>query len=169
MTTSGYSEGELLQMQQDAIRRVKQMQERAKVNLQAQQSDWNSPTIGQGQGQPAVPVLQPIPQGGRGQNQNQNQNQGQRGMAPRGSPNQQWNNGQQRSPAPAPPSNAASGGLGSLGGLSSLLSGGSSPLSGLLGAIGGDRILILLLMVVLLGEEGDQTLILALCYLLLFD
>ena len=35
--SSGYTDGELLRMQQDAIARVKEMQERAKANVTAQE------------------------------------------------------------------------------------------------------------------------------------
>lgn len=130
--SSGYSETDLLKMQEEALSRVRQMQERARL------------TLGEGAGQDQEPEPEPV--------------------NPEVLP---------PSEAPQPPNRRANTtqsllpGLGSLGSL--LSSSGNSPISTLLSWAGGDRIIILILIVILLGDSGDQTLLLALCYLLLFD
>ena len=55
------------------------------------------------------------------------------------------------------------------GGLAGLLGGASSSLGGLVELLGGDRIILIALIFLLLGEEDDPAMILSLCYLLLFD
>ena len=137
--SSGYSEAELLKMQEDAIARVRQMQERARRNLGEVQGQDPEPELVQPE------VIPPASSTGPAQQRNNNAT----------------NNTN---------SNTAQSLLPSLGNLSNLFSAsGNSPISTLLSWAGGDRIIILVLIVILLGDNADQTLLLALCYLLLFD
>ena len=132
--SSGYTESELLKMQEDAIARVRQMQERARLTIGG---DFANP-IPAAEPEPVVPEVIP-PQSA-------------------GSPPSERQNNTAQSLLP---------GLGNLGGL--LSASGNSPISTLLNWAGGDRIIVLVLIVLLLGDSADQTLLLALCYLLLFD
>lgn len=139
--SSGYSESELMQMQQDAIRRVREMQERAQRTLAG--DEWNSST---------PPSLPPETQA----TSEPEQIPTEQVSPPPQRENRQHNNG-------------PLAGL-NLGNLGSLFSGRtSSPISGLLSWAGGDRMIILLLMVLLMGEDTDQTLLMALFYLLIFE
>ncbi len=135
--SSGYSESEILRMQEEAILRVRQMQDRARRTAQAGQDPeaFVQEEVSQ-EAQPEVvepEVVDAAPGTGSGRTS--------------------------RIPGLA--------GLGNLGNIFS--ASGSSPISSLLNWAGGDRIIILVLLALLLGDDGDQTLILALCYLLLFD
>lgn len=144
--SSGYTDGELLRMQQDAIARVKEMQERAKANVTAQEG-W------QGTGA-AAPGEEPAAAPTGPSQETAAPPTGQAG--PSGPPP-----GARRESGPAPPPPS-----GLLGGL---LGGRPSSLSGIVSALGSDRLLLLALLFLLLREEEDPVLILALCYLLLFD
>ncbi len=141
--SSGYSESELMQMQQDAIRRVREMQERAQRTLAG--TPWDSSAPDEPQPQPEEGEPEQIPT-------------------------------EQVSPPPArnnrPQGNTGGGPLAglNLGSLSNLFSGRtSSPIAGLLSWAGGERMIILLLLVLLMGEDTDQTLLLALFYLLIME
>ena len=164
---SGYSENELLQMQQDAIRRVQEMQQRAQRTLE---NGWNT-----GQEQPAAPVetvvpeiMEPAALPPPGPNQNQ-------GHTPPGGQNarQGQQNGNPFAGTPLAGLGSSLGGLGNLGNLAnlgSLFQGQtSSPIGGLMQWAGGERGILVALLVLLMGEGADPTLLLALFYLVMFD
>ena len=54
--SSGYTDGELLRMQQDAIARVKEMQERAKANVTAQEGWQGTGAAAPGEEPAAAPA-----------------------------------------------------------------------------------------------------------------
>ena len=140
--SSGYTDGELLRMQQDAIARVKEMQERARASVTAQEGWTGSPPPSQeGTGEKEPPAPEPKPADPPGE----------KAAAP--------------APAPAP----SPGREEAASPLEGLLGGARSPFRGLVQLLGGDRLLILGLLVLLLGEETEPPLLLALFYLLLFD
>ncbi len=118
-----YSSADLMSMQQDALRRVRQMQQLANSKITPSPRFDQPPP-------PAAPRRQ-IP-----------------------------------SLPPTPPSSAAAKNEASATAASSLV---GNPLGDLFAAFGGDsdRLMILVLLIVLLGEGADQKLLLALCYLLL--
>lgn len=141
--SSGYSESELMQMQQDAIRRVREMQERAQRTIAG--DGWNRSTPEEPE--PVVVEAEQVP-------------------AEEVPPSHDNHNNR------PPQRNTGGGPLAglNLGGLSNLFSGRtSSPIAGLLSWAGGERMIILLLLVLLMGEDTDQTLLLALFYLLIMD
>lgn len=165
-----YSDSDVLHMQQEAIRRVRQMQQRARQNL----GEGIPPFFEEAPDIPAQPPapMQPSPSSPK----------------PSTAPPIQGAR-QGASSAPPPPQGMPSGspGLGNgLGGrLEQLLEGGeqgqsicrlldlllqgSSPISGALSALGldGERLLLLGLLLLLWNEQADRTLLLALGYLLL--
>lgn len=134
---SGYSSNEMMQMQQDALRRVREMQRRANDNLRSTQQYFNGEPIRDGP-YPASESDNHLPE-----------------------PVETFEpktNKRNHSDA----STVSQRGL-------SLPFLGMKPLSGLLDSFGLDqeRLLILILIILLINEDADKTLILALCYLML--
>ena len=151
--SSGYTDGELLQMQQDAIARVKEMQERARANITAQEG-WtgSAPGSAPSQTEDSSGGQEPPPR-----------EESSRAEPSRGNPGSPENPPAPASSMPANPPPVREGGL------AGLLGGASSSLGGLVELLGGDRIILIALIFLLLGEEDDPAMILSLCYLLLFD
>lgn len=152
---AGYSENELLQMQQEAILRVREMQDRAQRTVENGWSGGSSTA----EAPPVVPPAAPSPPQPQTSSQNQSSSQTQ-------TPSQQ----------PAADNNLLGNLLSGLGGpgaqqnLSRLFQGQtSSPLGGLMQWAGGDRSILIALLVLLMGEGADPTLLLALFYLVMFD
>ena len=145
----------LQSLQQDAIRRAREMQARARIpSYSAPQQRAQSAAQG-------APMAQNVPQGGIPQNIPAQE------IPP--PPPQENRNPLAADPSPAadPPPTANSPGAGSpphgAGGLDSLLSGGALDFL----MKDSDRTMILLLMLILLEEKADYTLIFGLMYLLL--
>ena len=147
-----YTEQELQRMQEEAVQRVREMQERARRT--AEQRGWTG----------SLPV-QP--------SSRQQLHQGTRSPARQ---TRQGNRGSARHPAPqnqppqqhTPPAQAPQ--PGPAAGLPDLFRGQtSSPLAGLMQWAGGERGILLALLATLMGEGADPTLLLALFYLAMFD
>lgn len=176
-----YSDSDVLHMQQEAIRRVRQMQQRARQNLQEGVLPGGAPDIPAQPApvQPSVPVQPPPPAQAVPPPPGQ-------AAAP---PGPGGGRGPSSPPPPPPGPSGGSPGLGNLGGLGErlgqlieggeqgqsicrlldLLVQGSSPISEALSALGldGERLLLLGLLLLLWNEQADRTLLLALGYLLL--
>lgn len=181
------NDSDMLRMQQEAIRRVRQMQQRARRSVEGEPIDVEYqpvPTVPQAPPEPAaqtppaennVPGETPPYEGTSSGTSRQNPFPGNRGTAPPGT----------AAPSGSPFSGSGPfAGLGSLGEkLSGLFGGASSgrhgsilndflgedsPIAKVLDAlhIDSERLLLIGLLLVLLNEKADRTLLLALVYLL---
>lgn len=156
---TNYSENDIMRMQQDAMRRVQEMQRRARINLNdtipapAQPGRTNGQTQNHGGNNPPQnqSTHQPRPQ----QTQQTQQTQQPQNQSPGHSHTQ-----------PSPGNNEHSSSP--LGNLTDLPKKAGSLLSGVFDALGlnSEQLLILAVLFVLINEKADKTVILALCYLL---
>ena len=147
-----YSEQELQRMQEEAVQRVREMQERARRT--AEQRGWTGSLPA-----PSSPRQQP-----HRENRGPSQQSRQSGRSPARQPEPQNQPPRQHAPpAEAPQTGPAAG-------LPDLFRGQtSSPLAGLMQWAGGERGILLALLATLMGEGADPTLLLALFYLAMFD
>lgn len=178
-----YSDHDMLNMQQEAIRRVRQMQQRARQSLGGEGPPAGEQSMPvQGPAQPAMKAEQSRPAAagqtpdtfGQASGASRPAGQGAHMQSPQGA-----------SPGrPQPPPAGGLGGIGEWlghlwqggtqeqpggGGIIHSLIGENSPAAKALEALGIDneRLLLIGLLLVLLNEKADRTLLLALVYLLL--
>lgn len=168
---SNYSSKDLMRMQQEAVERVREMQERSRKALE------NSG----GYTEPPASNRQESPPHRENNNSGGGPNFPTFARSPErpGHPEQRYSVPQEKPVIQIPQSRAnPSGGLfsgggplGSLGStIGSIFSGGENgPISRVMDALGidNDKILILILLFILLNNQADKKLILALCYILL--
>lgn len=154
---NGYSSREIDRMQRDAMERVKEMQERSRRAVSGDPPEQTAV-----QSQPAYPQFMKRPEAPRE-------------ASPSPSPSPPPTPQPQAAQA-APPSENKGGLLGGLfgggnplGSLGSLFTGGANgPITRVMDALGidNDKIIILALIFILINNQADKKLILALCYIL---